>query len=75
MTAVYFCSMKNWTNLKLCTTASHRLNGSFRYFCGMCTKLCQLNHNYRLGAIIFVYSQMIMKQIFVPYRILKQWLN
>ena len=43
-TAVNFRSVNNRTSLKLYTTTSHRLYGSLRYFCVMCTKLCQVNH-------------------------------
>ena len=41
--AVYFCSTNYRTDPKLCGTASYTLNRSFKYFCGMYMKLCQVS--------------------------------
>ena len=41
--AVYFCSTNYRTDPKLCGTASYTLKRSFRYFCGMYMKLCQVS--------------------------------
>ena len=43
-TAVYFYSINYRTSLKFCTITSHKLNGSFRYFYRMLTKICLANH-------------------------------
>ena len=40
---VYFCSTNYQTDPKLCGTASYTLNGSFKYFCRMYIKLCQVS--------------------------------
>ena len=54
-TAVYFRCVNKRTSLKLYTTTSHRLNRSFRYFCVMCTKLCQANHK----SLVLLYLSMV----------------
>ena len=41
--AVYFCSTNYRTDPKLCGTALYTLNRSFKYFCGMYIKLCQVS--------------------------------
>ena len=66
--AVYFCSINHKKDLKLCLITSHELIGSFRY-----TVLLKNVHEYmpdksrKFSVIVYVCSQVIMKQIFVPY--------
>ena len=59
---VYFWSTNYWTDLKLCGTTLYTLNRSFKYFCGMYVKLCQVA---KFCGIIFLCCRVIMIQVFV----------
>ena len=49
----YFCSTNYRTDPKLCGTASYTLNRSFKYFCGMYMKLCQVS---LLSLVVLTFS-------------------
>ena len=51
--AVYFCSTNYQTGPKLCGTVSYTLNRSFKYFCGMYMKLCQVS---LLSLVVLTFS-------------------